>query len=153
MTGDFNRWDSYWRRNSIRAHSQQGESAGLIDFLSDLGLIQLLQRGTQTYHSPLGNSSTIDLIFISKRLARSLLKCKLYNTHHGSDHEAIKTLFDPIISEATHTPRFLFKNAPWKKIREDISRDLEHGKLSALPSDLNKYISQLLALVTSLLQK
>ena len=105
LTGDFNRWDFHWGGDFIGAHSRQGEGAGLIDFMSDLGLIQLLQRGTQTYHSPLGTSSTIDLVFTSKRLARSLLECKLYNTHHGSDHEAIETHFDLIISEATHTPR------------------------------------------------
>ena len=65
----------------------------------------------------------------------------LYNTHHGSNLGAIKTDFDLIIPEVMHTFCFLFKNIHWKKIRENISRDLEHRKMFVLPSDLNEYIS------------
>ncbi len=63
LTGDFNRWDSYGGGDAIGSHSRQGESAKLIEFMSDLSLVQLLQRSTQTYHSPSGTSSTIDLVF------------------------------------------------------------------------------------------
>ena len=153
LTGDFNRWDSYWRGDAIGSHPRQGEGARLIEFMSDLNLVQLLQCGTQTYHSPLGSSSTIDLVFTSERLARCILECKLHNTHHGSDHEAIESQFDLKIGEVTQAPRLLFKSAPWGKIREGIKEDLRAGKINASPSDLNEYTSQLLALIINSLQK
>ena len=83
----------------------------MIEFMSDLSLVQLLQRGTQTYHSPSGTSSTIDLIFTLEKLARDVLKCKLHNTHHGSDHEAIESQFDLQVAQITPTPRFLLKSS------------------------------------------
>ncbi len=121
--------------------------------MSHLSLVQLLQLGTQTYNSSLGSSSTIDLVFTSERLARCLLKCKLHNTHHGSDHEAIESQSDLKMVEVMHTPHFLFKSTPWGKIIEDIKKDLRAGKINASPSDLNEYTSQLRALVTNSLQK
>ena len=148
-----NRWDSYWGGDAIGSHSQQGESAKLIEFISDLSLVQLLQRGTQTYHSPSGTSSTIDPVFTSERLAIDVLECKLHNTHHGSDHEAIESQFDLQVAQITPTPCFLFKSSPWEKIREDILDKLREGKINASLLDLNEYTSQLLALITNSIQK
>ena len=36
----------------------------------------------------------IDLILASEMLAMNVVKCKLHNASHGSDHEAIETIFD-----------------------------------------------------------
>lgn len=72
VAGDFNRWNSHWGGDAIRAHPRQGEGVKLIDFMMDTSLVQLLQCGTQTYHSPSGTSSTIDLVFTSERLARNI---------------------------------------------------------------------------------
>ncbi len=91
LTSDFNRLDSYWGSDAIGSHSRQGKTAKLIEFMLDLSLVQLLQRGTKTYQSPSGTSPTIDLVFTSERLVRDVLECKLHNTHHGSDHEAIES--------------------------------------------------------------
>ncbi len=91
LTGDFNRWDLHCGGVAIGYHSLQGKSAKLFEFMSNLSLVQLLQRGTQTYHSPSGTSSTIDLVFTSEQLARDVLECKLHNTHCGFDHEAIES--------------------------------------------------------------
>ena len=121
--------------------------------MSDLNLVQLFQLGTQTYDSPPGTSSTIDLVFTSERLTRDVLECKLHNTHHGSDHEAIESQFDLQVAQITPTPRFLFKSSPWEKIREDIQDKLREGKINASPLDLNEYTSQLLALVINSIQK
>ena len=153
MTGDFNHWDSYWGGDAIGSHSRQGESAKLIKFMSDLSLVQLLQRGTQTYHSPSGTSSTIDLVFTLERLARDVLECKLHNTHYGSDHKVIESQFDLQVAQITPTPHFSFKISQWEKIREDIQDKLREGKLNASPLGLNEYTSQLLAFVTNSIQK
>ena len=112
LTGEFNRWNSFWGGNAIGSHSRQGKGAKLIEFMSDLSLVQLLQRGTQTYHSSSGTSSTIDLVFILERLSRDVLECKLHNTHYGSDHEAIESQFDLQVAKITPTPRFLIKSSP-----------------------------------------
>ena len=94
LTGNFNCWDSYWGGDAIGSHFWQGKGAKLIEFMSNLGLVQLLQRGTQTCYSFLGTSFIIDLVFTSEQLARDVLECKLHNTHYGSNHEAIELQFD-----------------------------------------------------------
>ncbi len=141
------------RGDAIESHSWQGKGAKLIEFMPDLSLVQLLQRDTQTYHSHLRFSSTINLVFISERLARCLLECNLHTTHYGSDYEAIESQFDLKMAEVMHVPRLLLKSAPWGKIKEGIKKDLRAEKINASPLDLNEYKSQLLALVTNSLQK
>ena len=153
LTGDFNCWDSYLGNGVIRSHSRQGKCVKWIEFMSDSSLVQLLQRGTQTYHSSLGSSSTVDLVFTSEWLARCVLECKFHNTYHSCDHEAIQSQFDLKMAEVMYAPRFLFKSALLGRIIEGIKKDLRVGKINTSSSDLNEYMSQLLALVTNSLQK
>jgi hypothetical protein len=61
----------------------------------------------------------------SQELASSVLKCKIHDTEHGSDHRAIETSFDVDIPEHATQPRLLFKNAPWNAIRERIAHGLQ----------------------------
>lgn len=153
LAGDFNRWDSHWGGDHLISHARQREGEKLIEFMADFNLVQLLRRGTPTYHSPSGAFSTIDLVFTSDRLAQTRLECKLHKTHHGSDHEAIETELDITTPDTIIPPRLLFKNAPWTKIREDIQENLNAGKLHAPLSDLNRYTAQLLGLVSTSLEK
>lgn len=57
-----------------------------------------------------------------------MLKCKIHDTEHGSDHRAIETTFDVDLPEHVVEPRLLYKSAPWKEIRERIARTLQQQR-------------------------
>ena len=56
-------------------------------------------------------------------LASSVVQCDIHATEHESIHRAIATTFDVEIPDHVVEPRLLFKNAPWKAIRERIGRE------------------------------
>jgi hypothetical protein len=60
----------------------------------------------------------------SQELASDVLKSKIHDTEHGSDHYAIETSFDVEVPDHATRPRLLFKNAPWNAIRERIAQAL-----------------------------
>jgi hypothetical protein len=91
--------------------SRQGEADPIIDFMNKWGLESLLPRGTKTWQNA-SRATTIDLMLASQELASSVLKCKIHDTEHGSDHRAIETSFDVDVPDHAIQPRFLFKNAP-----------------------------------------
>lgn len=57
----------------------------------------------------------------SHELASALIRCDIHATEHGSDHRAIESIFDVVSLEHVAAPRLLYKNAPWKMIRERIA--------------------------------
>jgi hypothetical protein len=57
----------------------------------------------------------------SQELALDVLKYKIYDTEHRSDHRAIEMSFDVEVLDHATQPRLLFKNALWKAIRERIA--------------------------------
>lgn len=103
VCGDFNRWDSLWGENHVSSHQRQGEAEASIDFMAELGLQNLLPRGTVTYATKTA-SSTIDLIFTTSQLADELNFCKIYEYNHGSDHEALRTKFQMPAFSAVPAP-------------------------------------------------
>ncbi|PWI64591.1 hypothetical protein PCL_09521 [Purpureocillium lilacinum] len=126
-----------WRR--------QGEAEPIIDLMNEHGLCSLLPRGTRTWRRQ-DQESTIDLVLATSELADEMLTCALHATDHGSDHQAIQTTFDVRLPERIVTPRLLFKNAPWNRIRTRV----EEG-LAPLPwrSDVQTQTDQLMNAVTN----
>jgi hypothetical protein len=59
-----------------------------------------------------------------------MVKCVIYRTEHGSDHRAIKTVFDVPVVVAKQQERLLLKNTPWKEINTRITESLD-----STPSD------------------
>jgi hypothetical protein len=102
---------------------RQGEADPIIDFMNKWSLESLLPRGTTTWQNGT-YATTIDLMLASQESASSVLKCKIHDTEHGSDHRATETSFDVDVPEHTTQPRLLFKNAPWNAIREQIAHAL-----------------------------
>ena len=51
-----------------------------------------------------GQESTVDLTPATSRLARSLIKCDVHDTKHGSDHEAIETIFSMSMTPRKERP-------------------------------------------------
>ena len=94
-----------------------------MDLMSDHDLLSLLPRGTKTWQRG-GQESTIDLILASEELAGTVLRCDIYGTEHGSDHRAIETEFDVTAPERHVESRRLWKNAPWRQIREMVEAGL-----------------------------
>jgi hypothetical protein len=86
-------------------------------------LESLLPCGTNTWQNAT-HAITIDLMLASQELASSVLKCRIHDTEHGSDHRAIETSFDMEVPDHATQPRSLFKNAPWNAIRERIAQTL-----------------------------
>jgi hypothetical protein len=122
VAGDFNRHDQLWGGDAVMP-TRQGEADPNIDFMNRWKLVSLLPRGTKTWQNAV-HATTIDLMLASQELASNVFKCKIHDTEHGSDHRAIETSFDVDVPDHATQPRLLFKNAPWKVIREHISRAL-----------------------------
>ncbi len=104
--GDFNRYDQFWVGDRIAKSPRQGEGARLVDRMMEKDLQLLLPRATPTYESYDGvNSSTIDLLFASENLTNLLTRCgSILITDHGSDHQAIESLFEVCIGKSPATP-------------------------------------------------
>ena len=143
LLGDFNRHDQIWGGDDI-APERQGEADPIIDLMCDYHLRSLLPRGKKTWQKG-PHASTIDLVLASEEMARSVLKCDLHGTEHGSDHRAIETAFDIEITERPRIERLLFKNAPWEKIRERVKtalgRALVGGSVQQQTDRLMKAVS------------
>jgi hypothetical protein len=123
VAGDFNRHDQLWGGDEVLP-SRQGEADPIIDFMNRWGLESILPCGTKTWQNAT-RATTIDLMLASQELASNVLRCKIHDTEHGSDHCAIETSFDVDVPDHATQPRLLFKNAPWKAIRERIDRALQ----------------------------
>ena len=124
VAGDFNRHDVLWGGEGTIMR-RQGEGQPIVDLMNDHGLQSLLPRGTKTWQGPKpGLESTIDLVLVTEELAEEMVKCTIHPTEYGSDHRPIQTVFDIEMPCRDVEPRFLFKNAPWKAIRDRISREL-----------------------------
>ena len=122
LAGDFNRHDQLWGGDDVSA-SRQGEAEPIVDLMSDHDLLSLLPRGTKTWQRG-DQESTIDLILASEELAATVLRCGIHGTEHGSDHRAMETEFDVAAPERHLEPRRLWKNAPWRQIRERVEAGL-----------------------------
>ncbi|CEL11721.1 Putative Reverse transcriptase [Aspergillus calidoustus] len=132
IVGDFNRHDQLWGGDDVSLE-RQGEADPLIDLMNEFALSSLLKRGTKTWQGGGQGGdyeSTIDLVLASENLTGSMVKCAVHGTEHGSDHRAIKTVFDVPVPGSKQQERLLFKNAPWKDINARIA-----GSLNSTPSD------------------
>lgn len=97
------------------------------------------RRGPNAAHA-----TTIDLMLASQELASGVLKCKVHDTEHGSDHRAIETSFDVEVPDHVTQPRLLFKNAPWSAIRERVAQAL-HDRPAC--GDVQKQADRLMQVV------
>ena len=88
------------------------------------GAVPLLPRGTKTWQGQ-EFESTIDLVLALEELAANMIKCATLETDHGSDHQAIGTVFEVETANQQQPERLLFKNASWKQINARISENLE----------------------------
>lgn len=122
LAGDFNRHDALWGGEAVNPQ-RQGEAELILELMDELSLISLLPRGTTTWQNG-DRASTIDLLLVSADLADRYQQCKIHDMEHGSDHRAIEARFNFETPETSETPRFLFKNAPWREIGERVKRDL-----------------------------
>jgi hypothetical protein len=80
----------------------------------------------------------------SQELASDVLKYKIHDTEHGSDHRAVETSFNVEVSDHATQPRLLFKNAPWKAIRERIALALRDRPLDG---DVQRQTNRLMQVV------
>jgi ribonuclease HI/exonuclease III len=124
LAGDFNQHDQLWGGEDVTM-VRQGEADPIIDLMTEHALSSLLPRGTKTWQGG-EYETTIDLVLASRELADTVTRCAIYATEHGSDHRTIETMFDSSVSAPPQQQqeRLLLKNAPWKAIRDRISRTL-----------------------------
>jgi exonuclease III len=150
IAGDFNRHDQLWGGDGISLY-RQGEADPIIDMMSDYSISSLLPRGTKTWHND-RYESTIDLVLASEELALAVVKCRTHSTEHGSDHQAIETMFDVSVPGHTVTPRLLFKNAPWKAINQRIEIALRpiplRGNVQQLTDQLMRVVVEAIEALT-----
>ena len=93
------------------ANARQGEADPIIELMSAQAMHSLLLRGIKTWQQG-EMETTIDLTLTTLGLAAAMTKCKVYETEHGLDHQAITITFDMVIPSQPRKERLLFKNAP-----------------------------------------
>ena len=91
----------------------------------------MLPRGTKTWQKE-NQESTINLILKSENLYSTKIKYDIYDTEHGSDHRAIETILNIEIPEIQQQNRYIFKNAPWKQINEQINIVFQNTAINGL---------------------
>jgi len=143
ITGDFNRHDQLWGGNSVI--TRQGEAEPIIEFMNEHQLQSMLPRGTKTWQKE-NQESTIDLTLGSESLYTTMIKCDIYDTEHGSDHRAIETILDIEMPEFQQQNRYIFKNAPWKQINNQINLLLQN---TAEYGSIQEQTDRLMAVVTN----
>lgn len=92
VASDFNRHDQLQGGDRMLP-TRQGKADPIIDFINRQSLESLLPYRTKTQQNAI-HATIIDLMLASQELALDVLKCKIYNTEHRSDHRVIKTSFD-----------------------------------------------------------
>ena len=122
ITGGFNRHDQLWGGDEVRL-ARQGEADPIIYLMTEFCLSSLLPRGTKTWSGG-AYSTTIDLVLGSEEMKDFLIKCRVLDTEHGSDHRTIETVFETATPAPRGQERLLFKNAPWKDINTRIAAAL-----------------------------
>lgn len=127
IAGDFNRHNPLWGGSDIANAPRLDESAPIIDLMAELSLQSLLPTGVITFVNDTGGTSTIDLMLTTPGLASELAKCSLWEHEYGSDHRAIQTSFCIDVESREMPERFLFKNAPWDKVRDAVKQEKETG--------------------------
>jgi exonuclease III len=98
IIGDFNHHNQLWGGDNMSLE-RQGEADLIINLMNEFTLSSLLKQGTKMWHGRgLGGDYelTIDLVLASENLIDSLAKCAVHETEHGSDHQAIKTVFNAL---------------------------------------------------------
>jgi hypothetical protein len=75
-----------------------------------------------------------------------MIQCGIYGIEHGSDHKAIETTFDIDLLERVVKQRLLFKEAPWKRIRDRIGSSLQRLPL-LIPNRVQCQTDQLMTVV------
>ncbi|KAF4546910.1 Hypothetical protein D9617_102g071690 [Elsinoe fawcettii] len=152
VAGDFNRHAQLWGGDEVLPN-RQGEADPIIHFMNGWSLESLLPRGTRTWQNAT-RATTIDLMLASQELASYVLRCRIHDTEHGSDHRAIGTSFDVDIPDHATQPRRLFKNAPWKAIRERIPQALQDRPACAdIPRQADRLLRVVLDAVSTLTPK
>jgi len=144
LVGDFNRHDHLWGGDQVATTSRQGEAEVLTEFLEEEDLTSLLPRGTPTFEGYNNSESTIDLVLASHFLAETRLCCKCWDGEYGSDHRAIESSFNFKFKELPQEPRLLFKNAPWKRISEEVTRKLAERPLQ---QEVNSHTERIVSVV------
>lgn len=99
-----------WGGDRVGASARDGEGAPIIHWMDELGLQNLLPRGTIVYETN-EHESTIDLVFTTERLADEVMACGIWEQEYGSDHRAIRVEFDSMITKMEPETRLLFKHA------------------------------------------
>ena len=107
---------------------RRGEAKPILDMIENLFLISLLPSGTVARRQR-DEELTINLMLSTAKLAEAMICCHIHNTQHGSDHLPIKTIFNLAIPDGPESVRFLFKDAPWKKMNNAIIKKCQGSSL------------------------
>ncbi|KAJ7136820.1 hypothetical protein C8R44DRAFT_576675, partial [Mycena epipterygia] len=98
----------------------RSDASAILDLMKKHELQQLVKAGTPTFYSAPHNTwSTLDLVFASKGvLADSLVKCWA-TPGDGSDHNAVRVIFNVAVVHHDAPLRHNFRATDWKDaIRE-----------------------------------
>ena len=81
-----------------------------------------------------------------------MIRCQVYDIEHGSDHRAIASQFDIEAPQPVQPTRYLWKSAPWGRIRDRITAELRPPQ-GSIQSQTDHLIQVVESVVLSLTPK
>ncbi|KAI0991245.1 hypothetical protein K3495_g16942, partial [Podosphaera aphanis] len=152
LVGDFNLHHPSWGGQTVLSHHKLAED--LIELLGSREMELALPEGTITW-SNRGSKSTLDLVFLSKKLEDSVKSCQPDSElEASSDHIPISTQLSiqPNISEEP-VPRPQWKKADWNEVNKRLSAKLLDLRADNFPLNTRQAIDQRVATITKAIQK
>ena len=141
LCADFNRHDALWGAPEDILRRRRDEGVPIIHLAHEYSLRSMLPAGTITWEHLGGHrQSTVDVVLASAGLAARVVRCRVHEHDHGSDHRPIAVQFDVQAPRRQHhIPRMLPEKANWREIGKEIKQRLKvlHLPEPATPDNLD----------------
>ena len=141
LCADFNRHDALWGAPEDILRRRRDEGVPIIHLAHKYSLRSMLPAGTITWEHLGGHrQSTVDVVLASAGLAARVVRCRVHEHDHGSDHRPIAVQFDVQAPRRQHhIPRMLPEKANWREIGKEIKQRLKvlHLPEPATPDNLD----------------
>jgi len=136
--GDFNRHHPLWdeeRNNHLFTNAALELTRPLLDMLGRYNMKMALPKDIPTLKaSSTGNLTCVDNVFCSESLIDTIISCNTEPDRRPvkADHYPIITVFDIAVNTGHQEPRYNYRLADWKGVREMVGERLsleEKGRI------------------------
>ena len=140
--GDFNRHDPVWGGDTVPTNRYQDEGEPILQWMHENSLFSTLERGAITcWHGRHG--TTIDLLLLSQHARDRLNQCRVHDTKHGSDHEAIVLVLTDQPPSTPNKGKLNFRRTDWEELNKDLHQWKPQNTTCNSLADIEDGVSEL----------